>query len=88
MTQVGAGPRFSAAPTALPRHAPRQAGTGGAGRSSSGLIPSPSGLGLSFGDRPSGPRIYRDFRSVICQLATGTLHGRLHGRPGQAGQAG
>src|SRR5271156_5372183 len=51
------GVRFCAAPTAL--------------RSSSGLIPSPPGLGSRFGDRPSGPRIHRDFCSVILsQLAT------------------
>jgi len=30
---------------ALPRHAPRQAGAGGAGRISMGVQPSPSGLG-------------------------------------------
>jgi hypothetical protein len=41
----------------LPRQAPRQTGTGGAGRA-----------GSSTGSQ-------------------GTLHGRLHGRPGQAGQA-
>ena len=66
MTQVGAGPRFSAAPTAL--------------RSSSGLVPSPTGLGSSVGDRPSGPRIYCDFCTVIsfsaCHRQVACSHGR------------
>ena len=54
--------KFSAAPTALPRHAPRRAGTGGAG---------------TFSGRPSRPRIHGDFAvgdfavSFLSQLVAG-----------------
>jgi hypothetical protein len=64
MTQVRAG--ISAAPTALPRQA-------GAGRLSS-IDPQPFRTGLTFGGRPSGPRIHGEFAvSFLSQLAIGKV---------------